>query len=140
MTLIGSPESDDEVRSLFGDGAYAQLDFRVTLTIDDTTRTTLVSLWFGSMDPPIEWSQQELDEIAEASAWAKIGFVSRGGETLLSPVSNSLGRNIRDQIHRDSGAHPTKLFGLSSSSPSVLFFPANREWSHRLERGWLVAR
>ena len=126
MKLTGNEDTEDGELSLFGDGARAQLDLRLTLTIDDATRTTLVSLWYGSAEPLVEWSEQDIDEIADATAWAKLGFVSRGGETVMSPDTNELGREIRDQIRYDTGTQPTKLFGLSSSVPSVLFFPANR--------------
>ena len=126
MKLTGNWDAEDGKLSLFGDGARAQLDLRLTLTIDDVTRTTLVSLWYGSTEPLVEWSEQEIDEIADATEWAKLGFVSRGGETVMSPDTNKLGWEIRDQIGYDTGTQPTKLYGLSSSLPSVLFFPANR--------------
>lgn len=126
MALTGDGETEDAELLIFGDGARAQLDLRMTLTIDDTTRTTLVSLWYGSEEPLVQWSEQEIDEAADATAWAKLGFVSRGGEIVISPESNDLGRDIREQIAYDTGTPPTQLFGLSSSLPSVLFFPANR--------------
>ncbi len=126
MKLTGDGDAEDGESSLFGDGARAQLDLRLTLTIKDATRTALVSLWYGSTEPLVEWSETEIDEIADATVWAKLGFDSRGGETVMSPYANDLGREIRDQIVYNMDAQPTKLFGLSSSLPSVLFFPANR--------------
>ena len=126
MALMGNGEAEDAELLVFGEGARAQLDLRMTLTIDDTTRTTLVSLWYGSAEPLVDWSGQDIDEVADSTAWAKVGFVSRGGEIVMSPYSNELGRDIRNQIVYDTGTHPTKLFGLSSSLPSVIFFPANR--------------
>ncbi len=126
MTLMSNGGREDAELLVFGDGARAQLDLRMTLTIDDATRTTLVSLWYGSETPLVEWDERDIDEIAEATAWAKIGFVSRGGKDMMSPDSNELGRDIRNQVGFDTGTHPTKLFGLSTSLPSILFFPANR--------------
>ena len=41
MTLTGDGETEDAELLVFGDGARAQLDLRMTLTIEDTTRTTL---------------------------------------------------------------------------------------------------
>ena len=112
--------------SIFDDGGVAQLDLRVTLTVDDTTRTTLMSIWYGSTAPLVDWTDQEIDEVADASEWAKMGFVRRGGEIVLSPDSNELGRDIRDHVESSRGEYPNELYGLSSSLPSVLFFPANR--------------
>ena len=126
MKLTGNECTEDVELTVFGDGARAQLDLRMTLTIDDTTRTTLVSLWYGSEEPFVEWSNKDIDEVADATAWAKLGFVSRGGEIIVSPHSNELGRDIRDQIAYGTGKAPTQLFGLSSRLPSVLFFPATR--------------
>ena len=112
--------------SAFVDDERAQLDMRITLTIDDITRTTLVSLWYGSMEPLVGWSERDIDEIADATEWAKIGFESRGSVATMSPGSNQLGKDILDQISIKTGSHPSALFGLSNSLPSVLFFPANR--------------
>ena len=111
---------------MFDDGGSAQLDVRVSLTINETTRTTLISIWYGSAEPLVEWSDQEIDEVADASEWAKIGFVLRGGECVLSPSTNELGRNVRDHVSRGRGQYPRELYGLSTSLPSVLFFPATR--------------
>ena len=114
---------------VFEDGAAAQLDLRVTLTVDDMLRTTLISIWYGADEPLAEWSEQEIDEVAEASEWAKIGFVLRGGECVLSRGSNELGRNVRDSIESGRGEYPKELYGLSTTLPSVLFFPATRSVS-----------
>ena len=127
--LVGLTAEGLDERSnttVFGDGACAQLDLRVTLTIEDTTRTTLLSIWYGSVEPLVDWSGTEIDEVADASEWAKMGFFSRGNKRVLSSESNQLGRDILGVIEYGRGEHPTKLYGLSTTLPSVLFFPATR--------------
>ena len=126
MKMTGDGEAGETASPVFGQDSRAQLDLRVTLTIDDVTRTTLVSIWHGSPEPVVEWSKRELDEVAEVSAWAKIGYYSRGGTRAMSPECNEIGREIREHIQSNIGRHPTELYGLSSTLPSVLFFPANR--------------
>lgn len=126
MDMTGEDDGFGQALSVFDDGGWAQLDLRITLTIDDTTRTMLLSIWYGSEEPLVDWSESEIDEVADASEWAKIGFVPRGGENVLSPETNHVGREIRDHIAYCTGEYPNELYGLSSSLPSVLFFPANR--------------
>lgn len=126
MKMTGDGEAVPSTSPVFGSESRAQLDLRVTLTIEDVTRTTLVSIWYGSTEPVVKWSDRELDELAEASEWAKMGYYSRGGLQTISPECNEIGRAIRDHIRSNIGRHPTELYGLSSTLPSVLFFPANR--------------
>ena len=126
MQYTGGEGIKDAKGAVFGVGSRAQLDLKMTLTIDNTTRVTLVSLWYGSQEPLVEWNNQEIDSVANAEAWAKIGFLSRDGETVTSPETNPLGKEILKQIRYGIGTRPTKLFGLSSSLPSVIYFPANR--------------
>ena len=126
MGLTAKDKRNDADLLVFGDDGRAQLDLRMTLTIGDSTRTTLVSLWYGSEEPLQEWSEQDIDEIADATAWAKLGFIMHSGEIRMSPQSDELGRHIQDAIACDLDKQPEYLFGQSSSLPKVLFFPANR--------------
>lgn len=126
MAMTGSGDEEGLDTSLFSQDASAQLDLRLTLTVDGDTRTTLLSIWYGTEGPLVEWTNQEVDEKADASEWAKLGFTAQTGERVLSPESDNLGRNIREHIRYGIGEHPTQLYGLSTGLPSVLFFPANR--------------
>ena len=135
MKITGDGEIEDVAYSPFGDASRAQLDLRITLTIGEVTRTTLVSVWYGSAEPLVEWGEQDIDEVADASEWAKIGFVSRGGKTVVSPESNELGREIRDHILFNKGTYPTSLFGLSTSLPSVLFSRRTEQCCRQLATG-----
>ena len=126
MAMTGDDHEERSDVPLFNYESSAQLDLRITLTIDGVTRTTLLSVWYGTEDPLIDWSNQEVDELAEASEWAKLGFKASDGEIVLSSGSNEIGKDIRQQIRYGTGVYPTQLYGLSTGLPSVLFFPANR--------------
>lgn len=115
-----------EAAVFFGPEARVQLDSRVTLTIEETTQTVLLSIWFGTHEAIVDWSQSEIDEIAQASSWAKIGYLMPSGALLGARETNELGGIIQEHIRASVGKPPTRLFGLSSDLPCVLFFPANR--------------
>ena len=126
LSLYESAYDGVNTLSRFDDLSRAQLDFRITITIDDKTQTTLTSIWYGSKDPVLAWTQIEIDEIAEASVWAKIGYEKYQDVIVKSIETNQMGETIIEQIRSNIGRPPTSLFGLSCDLPCVLFFPANR--------------
>lgn len=106
--------------------ARAQLDMRLTWTIEDTTQTVLLSLWFGGSDPLNAWTPQQIDDVAQASQWAKLGFDPASGSLELASGSNELGRKLHAEVAARRGRPPSKLFGLSCDLPCVILFPASR--------------
>jgi hypothetical protein len=126
MGIIGSHEPRSfRYYGLDQDGR-AQLDLRITWTIDETTQTVLLSLWSGDSEPLRPWSAAEIDEHAQASQWAKLGFERVGRSLQIASGSNELGRLLHDEVASKRGTPPTALYGLSSDLPCVIYFPANR--------------
>jgi AAA domain, putative AbiEii toxin, Type IV TA system/AAA domain len=108
-----------------GRGGRAQVDVRVTCTIEDKTQTVLLSISIGDEGPLVPWSAIDLDEIAQASAWAHVAFdVSSGGN--IFEASNELGRLIHSHVQANLHTVPAGLRGEASDLPCVLLFPANR--------------
>ena len=126
MSLYENPYREVNTLSRFDESSRAQLDLRVTITIEDVTQTTLTSIWYGCREPVKTWTDIEIDEIAEASVWAKIGFENYQDVIVESSETNQIGKTIRELIRSNIGKPPTDLFGLSCDLPCVLFFPANR--------------
>lgn len=123
--LLGSNSQPPTYTLGLGRGSRAQLDARMTCTIEDRTQTVLLSLSFGEGGPVVWWSGAELDEIAQASAWAHIAFILSPDGT-VSEASNELGRVIHAHVQEIVGMAPGGLYGEGSDLPCILFFPANR--------------
>lgn len=129
MQLLGTtlPEPAIDAGGGFPKDARAQLDLRMTWTVDEQTQTVLLSVWVGSPDPVVNWSRSEIDERAQASAWARVGFEWADDGTLrLASGCDELGQMLRAHILSRIGEPPTALFGEGSDLPCVLHFPANR--------------
>lgn len=104
----------------------AQLDIRASWTIDGRSQTVLLSLWTGSEAPLYSYDDTELDVLAQAKSWARLGLKMVGNGVQATAETNELGTLLLNAIQAQLQVAPTELFGLSQIMPTVLYFPADR--------------
>lgn len=93
--------------------ATVQLDLLVDLILDGTPREVMLTLWYGSRQPPVDWAPLVLDGKAwAAKEWARIGFFPIG--------------NAHDEIVDELGAKLLTAFRAAEGTetgPRVGFGP-----------------
>lgn len=103
----------------------AQIDIRATWTIEGRSQTVLLSLWTGAEDPICLWDE-DLDEVAQAKEWARLGLNTAVSGLEVAQGTNELGSFFYSAVQERLGEPPTELFGLSQVMPTILYFPADR--------------
>ncbi len=127
--LLGKSEASRFGHYDLDDGTgKIQADFRANWSIDDSRSPVLLSIWAGSEGPVYVWTKSDIESVANASEWAKVGFVrSRSSDRIeLGPGTNELGKILATAIRHAVGTPPPALFGEGFDLPTVLFFPADR--------------
>lgn len=124
--------------------AQAQLDLRAGVAVDGAFREILLSIWFGTEGPLVDWQKLiEKDYVWQARTWARIGFMP--GRFDLALGTDQLGHSILAAIRRHEGS-PQQVRGAEDGSssgtggrsslrlrplPGILYFPTDRNLGRR---------
>lgn len=107
-------------------GGKVQVDVRATWTIDGAVQTVLLSIWTGSNEPLVFWSDDALEADAQAGHWARLGVGLNGEEPYALDESNDLGRILFDAIRGALGEAPTNPPSHAQHLPTIIYFSADR--------------
>jgi ABC-type branched-subunit amino acid transport system ATPase component len=144
LDMLSAQPDGNFVLNLSAD-AQAQLDLRVGVAINGVFREILLSIWFGSDEPLVDWAPFVATRDAwQARSWAGIGLMR--GRPDPASCTNQLGRSILEAIRQHEGTplrekpnrsilSPTATEARSSillrRLPCTLYFPTNRNLGRR---------
>lgn len=118
-----------EPRGRFSDatlGGKAQLDVRATWTIDGAVETVLLSIWTGSNEPLHFWSDDDLENVAQAGRWARLGIGRNPSGPFPLDETDELGRIFFSTVRNAAGIATQDLPSRAQNLPTVIYFPADR--------------